>query len=51
MSVSVFIIRCICGLLKNKSRVLVTHQLQHLRAANQILVLQEVCALQRKIFQ
>ncbi|XP_045910008.1 ATP-binding cassette sub-family C member 4-like isoform X2 [Micropterus dolomieu] len=33
--------QCICGLLKNKSRVLVTHQLQHLRAANQILVLQE----------
>uniref|UniRef100_A0A3B4WE83 Multidrug resistance-associated protein 4-like n=1 Tax=Seriola lalandi dorsalis TaxID=1841481 RepID=A0A3B4WE83_SERLL len=36
--------RCICGLLKNKCRVLVTHQLQHLRAADQILVLKEVCA-------
>uniref|UniRef100_A0A3B4WK00 Multidrug resistance-associated protein 4-like n=1 Tax=Seriola lalandi dorsalis TaxID=1841481 RepID=A0A3B4WK00_SERLL len=33
--------RCICGLLKNKCRVLVTHQLQHLRAADQILVLKE----------
>ncbi|XP_039997779.1 multidrug resistance-associated protein 4-like isoform X2 [Xiphias gladius] len=33
--------QCICGLLKNKSRILVTHQLQHLRAADQILVLQE----------
>lgn len=35
--------RCISGLLKNKCRVLVTHQLQHLRAADQILVLKEVC--------
>ncbi|XP_023251137.1 multidrug resistance-associated protein 4-like, partial [Seriola lalandi dorsalis] len=33
--------QCICGLLKNKCRVLVTHQLQHLRAADQILVLKE----------
>ncbi|XP_067439487.1 ATP-binding cassette sub-family C member 4-like [Thunnus thynnus] len=33
--------QCICGLLKNKSRILVTHQLQHLRAADQILVLKE----------
>lgn len=40
---SVFMIRCICGLLKNKCRVLVTHQLQHLKAADQILVLKEVC--------
>lgn len=39
-----FTIRCICGLLKNKCRILVTHQLQHLRAADQILVLKEVCA-------
>lgn len=36
--------RCISGLLKNKCRVLVTHQLQHLRAADQILVLMEVFA-------
>nr|XP_057941813.1 ATP-binding cassette sub-family C member 4-like isoform X2 [Doryrhamphus excisus] len=28
---------CICGLLKNKCRILVTHQLQHLRAADQIM--------------
>uniref|UniRef100_A0A671US37 Multidrug resistance-associated protein 4 n=1 Tax=Sparus aurata TaxID=8175 RepID=A0A671US37_SPAAU len=35
--------QCISGLLKNKCRVLVTHQLQHLRAADQILVLKEVC--------
>uniref|UniRef100_A0A3B4U443 Multidrug resistance-associated protein 4 n=1 Tax=Seriola dumerili TaxID=41447 RepID=A0A3B4U443_SERDU len=34
--------QCICGLLKNKCRVLGTHQLQHLRAADQILVLKEV---------
>ncbi|XP_041822006.1 ATP-binding cassette sub-family C member 4-like isoform X2 [Chelmon rostratus] len=33
--------QCICGLLRNKSRILVTHQLQHLRAADQILVLKE----------
>ncbi|XP_070850126.1 ATP-binding cassette sub-family C member 4-like [Chaetodon trifascialis] len=33
--------QCICGLLKNKSRVLVTHQLQHLRAADQIVLLRE----------
>uniref|UniRef100_A0A671USD4 Multidrug resistance-associated protein 4-like n=1 Tax=Sparus aurata TaxID=8175 RepID=A0A671USD4_SPAAU len=33
--------QCISGLLKNKCRVLVTHQLQHLRAADQILVLKE----------
>ncbi|XP_030600304.1 multidrug resistance-associated protein 4-like [Archocentrus centrarchus] len=32
---------CICGLLKNKCRILVTHQLQHLKAADQILVLKE----------
>lgn len=36
-------VRCICGLLRNKCRVLVTHQLQHLRTADQILVLREVC--------
>ncbi|KAG7234392.1 hypothetical protein INR49_004821, partial [Caranx melampygus] len=34
--------QCICGLLKNKCRVLVTHQLQHLRAADHIVVLKEV---------
>ncbi|XP_070711624.1 ATP-binding cassette sub-family C member 4-like [Pempheris klunzingeri] len=33
--------QCICGLLKNKSRVLVTHQLQYLREADQIVVLKE----------
>ncbi|XP_071321050.1 ATP-binding cassette sub-family C member 4-like [Trachinotus anak] len=33
--------QCICGLLKNKPRILVTHQLQYLKAANQILVLKE----------
>ncbi|CAN9498397.1 unnamed protein product [Ophioblennius macclurei] len=33
--------QCICGLLKNKCRILVTHQLQHLRGADQILVLKE----------
>lgn len=35
-------IRCICGVLKNKCRILVTHQLQYLKAADQILVLMEV---------
>uniref|UniRef100_A0A3Q2X474 Multidrug resistance-associated protein 4 n=1 Tax=Haplochromis burtoni TaxID=8153 RepID=A0A3Q2X474_HAPBU len=35
--------QCICGLLKNKCRILITHQLQHLRTADQILVLKEVC--------
>ncbi|XP_021464331.1 multidrug resistance-associated protein 4 isoform X3 [Oncorhynchus mykiss] len=33
--------QCICGILKNKPRILVTHQLQYLQAANQILVLKE----------
>ncbi|XP_041835127.1 ATP-binding cassette sub-family C member 4-like [Melanotaenia boesemani] len=33
--------QCICGLLKNKCRILVTHQLQYLKAADQILVLRE----------
>ncbi|XP_037318658.2 ATP-binding cassette sub-family C member 4-like isoform X2 [Pungitius pungitius] len=33
--------KCICGLLKNKTRILVTHQLQHLKAADQIVVLKE----------
>uniref|UniRef100_A0A3P9DI95 Multidrug resistance-associated protein 4 n=1 Tax=Maylandia zebra TaxID=106582 RepID=A0A3P9DI95_9CICH len=33
--------KCICGLLKNKCRILVTHQLQHLREVDQILVLKE----------
>ncbi|KAF6715600.1 Multidrug resistance-associated protein 4 [Oryzias melastigma] len=33
--------QCICGLLKNKCRILVTHQLQFLRTADQILVLRE----------
>ncbi|XP_076603001.1 ATP-binding cassette sub-family C member 4-like [Chaetodon auriga] len=30
---------CICGLLKKKPRILVTHQLQYLKAADQIVVL------------
>ncbi|KAF7669999.1 hypothetical protein LDENG_00090130 [Lucifuga dentata] len=33
--------KCICGLLRNKPRILVTHQLQYLKAANQIVVLKE----------
>ncbi|KAM9820901.1 ATP-binding cassette sub-family C member 4-like [Neosynchiropus ocellatus] len=33
--------QCISGLLKNKCRVLVTHQLQNLKASDQILVLKE----------
>ncbi|CAJ1086991.1 LOW QUALITY PROTEIN: multidrug resistance-associated protein 4-like [Xyrichtys novacula] len=33
--------KCICGLLKNKIRIVVTHQLQHLRTTDQILVLKE----------
>uniref|UniRef100_A0A8C4INZ7 Multidrug resistance-associated protein 4 n=1 Tax=Dicentrarchus labrax TaxID=13489 RepID=A0A8C4INZ7_DICLA len=35
---------CICGLLRKKPRILVTHQLQYLKAADQIVVLKEVCA-------
>uniref|UniRef100_A0A3Q2X5M2 Multidrug resistance-associated protein 4 n=1 Tax=Haplochromis burtoni TaxID=8153 RepID=A0A3Q2X5M2_HAPBU len=34
--------RCICGLLRKKPRILVTHQLQYLKAADQIVVLKEV---------
>ncbi|KAI5613509.1 multidrug resistance-associated protein 4 [Silurus asotus] len=33
--------RCICGILKKKPRILVTHQLQFLKAADHILVLKE----------
>ncbi|XP_074483833.1 ATP-binding cassette sub-family C member 4-like [Sebastes fasciatus] len=33
--------QCICGLLKNKLRILVTHQLQYLQSADQIVVLKE----------
>uniref|UniRef100_A0A671US85 Multidrug resistance-associated protein 4-like n=1 Tax=Sparus aurata TaxID=8175 RepID=A0A671US85_SPAAU len=33
--------QCICGLLRNKPRILVTHQLQYLKAVDQILVLKE----------
>ncbi|XP_055069172.2 ATP-binding cassette sub-family C member 4 isoform X1 [Misgurnus anguillicaudatus] len=33
--------QCICGFLKHKPRILVTHQLQYLKAADQILVLKE----------
>ncbi|XP_060923036.1 ATP-binding cassette sub-family C member 4-like [Limanda limanda] len=33
--------QCICGLLKNKSRILVTHQLQHLKPNDQVLVFKE----------
>ncbi|XP_053085620.1 multidrug resistance-associated protein 4 isoform X3 [Pangasianodon hypophthalmus] len=32
---------CICGILKKKPRILVTHQLQYLREADHILVLKE----------
>lgn len=38
-----FFFRCICGLLKKKPRILVTHQLQYLKAADEIVVLKEVC--------
>uniref|UniRef100_A0A8D3BXJ2 Multidrug resistance-associated protein 4 n=1 Tax=Scophthalmus maximus TaxID=52904 RepID=A0A8D3BXJ2_SCOMX len=40
-----FSLRCICGLLRKKPRILVTHQLQYLKAADHIVVLKEVCAL------
>ncbi|XP_057686609.1 multidrug resistance-associated protein 4 [Corythoichthys intestinalis] len=33
--------QCICGLLKSKPRILVTHQLQYLKGADQIVVLKE----------
>ncbi|KAL2087480.1 hypothetical protein ACEWY4_016308 [Coilia grayii] len=33
--------QCICGYLRKKPRILVTHQLQYLKAADQILVLKE----------
>uniref|UniRef100_A0A3B4B9R6 Uncharacterized protein n=1 Tax=Periophthalmus magnuspinnatus TaxID=409849 RepID=A0A3B4B9R6_9GOBI len=36
---------CIRGLLKNKCRILVTHQLQYLKGADHIIVLKEVCVL------
>uniref|UniRef100_A0A4W6CXA6 ATP-binding cassette, sub-family C (CFTR/MRP), member 4 n=1 Tax=Lates calcarifer TaxID=8187 RepID=A0A4W6CXA6_LATCA len=41
--------QCICGLLRNKCRILVTHQLQHLKAADQIVVLKEVCNISEKL--
>ncbi|KAK1903162.1 Multidrug resistance-associated protein 4, partial [Dissostichus eleginoides] len=33
--------KCICGLLRKKPRILVTHQLQYLKAADQIVVLKQ----------
>ncbi|XP_077405833.1 ATP-binding cassette sub-family C member 4 isoform X1 [Vanacampus margaritifer] len=33
--------QCICGMLKSKPRILVTHQLQYLKGADQIVVLKE----------
>ena len=36
-----FSCRCINGVLKNKPRILVTHQLQYLKAADKILILQQ----------
>ncbi|XP_056895808.1 ATP-binding cassette sub-family C member 4-like isoform X2 [Takifugu flavidus] len=33
--------QCICGVLKKKPRILVTHQLQYLKAADEIVVLKE----------
>uniref|UniRef100_A0A8C3G639 ATP-binding cassette, sub-family C (CFTR/MRP), member 4 n=1 Tax=Cyclopterus lumpus TaxID=8103 RepID=A0A8C3G639_CYCLU len=33
--------KCICGFLKNKLRILVTHQLQYLQSADQIVVLRK----------
>ena len=39
----IYIFRCICGLLRKKPRILVTHQLQYLKAADQIVVLKQVC--------
>ena len=34
--------RCICGHLAQKPRILVTHQLQYLKEADQLLVLSDV---------
>jgi ABC-type transport system involved in cytochrome bd biosynthesis fused ATPase/permease subunit len=34
---------CICGFLQGKTRVLVTHQLQYLQKANDIIILSNVC--------
>ncbi|XP_047105893.1 ATP-binding cassette sub-family C member 4-like isoform X1 [Schistocerca piceifrons] len=33
--------QCVCSLLSNKTRILVTHQIQHLHAASNIIVLNE----------
>lgn len=40
--ISSFFCRCICQALRKKVSVLVTHQLQYLQAASQILILKEV---------
>lgn len=34
---------CIGGFLASKTRILVTHQLHHLRDANKIIILRDVC--------
>lgn len=34
---------CIDGFLKGKTRILVTHQLHHLRSADKIIILRNVC--------
>uniref|UniRef100_UPI00398F2F2F ATP-binding cassette sub-family C member 4 n=1 Tax=Pristiophorus japonicus TaxID=55135 RepID=UPI00398F2F2F len=43
--------QCIAGILKNKPRILVTHQLQYLSAANQILILKEGQVVEKGIFK
>ena len=45
MLILVYVCRCICGYLSGKPRVLVTHQLQYLKEADQLLVLSGVCIL------
>lgn len=38
---------CINGVLKNKTRVLVTHQLQYLKEADEIILIDDVSVMKR----
>ena len=37
--------RCVKGLLKDKSVILATHQLQYLPQADQIIIIKDVCSI------
>lgn len=41
----IYVFRCICGSLRNKTRLLITHQLQYLKHVDRIIILDGVSIL------